>query len=44
MPYSYDIQLVIFYMNYHIDMMTHGTAFDKPVGGTVWSKLATDVE
>ena len=27
MPFSYDNQLEIFYMHYHIDMITHGTDF-----------------
>ena len=39
MPYSHDIQVGILYMYYHIDMITHGTAFDKPVGSTGWSSI-----
>ena len=33
--YSYDRQLVIFYMHYQIDMIIHGTAFVAPVGSTL---------
>ena len=33
----YNRWLGIFYMHYHIDMTTHGVAFDEPVSG--WSKL-----
>ena len=28
-------------MHYRIDMITHGTAFVEPVGGTGWSKSVT---
>ena len=34
MPYSYDIYLGIFYMHYHTDVITHGTAIGEPVIGT----------
>ena len=29
-----DRELGIFYMHYHIDMITHGMVFGEPVGGT----------
>ena len=32
MPYSYDRSVGILYMHDHVDMTTHGTAFDEPVG------------
>ena len=41
MPYSYDLYLGIFYMHYHIDMITHVTVFGEPVGSTGGDKLIT---
>ena len=41
MTYSIDTYQGIFYMHYHIDMIKHNTAFDKPVSGTGWSKSVT---
>ena len=41
MPYAYDRKLRIFYMHYHIDMITHDTAFGELDSGTGESKLAT---
>ena len=41
MPYSYDIQLGIFYMHYHTEKITHNTAFGEQVGGIGGSKLVT---
>ena len=38
-PYSYDKQLEIFHTHYHTDIITHDTAFDEPVCGTIWRKL-----
>ena len=35
--YSYEGQLAIFYMHYHIHMTTHDITFDKPVCGTGWA-------
>ena len=40
-PLSHNIQLAIFYMNYHIYIITHGMAFGEPVGGPGESKLMT---
>ena len=34
-------KLGIFYIHYHIDKITNGTAFDEPVGGTGQSKSVT---
>ena len=34
----------IFYMHYHIDMITHDAAFGEPVGGTGGRKLVTHVD
>ena len=34
MSYSHDRLLGIFYMHYHIDMITYGILFVKPVGST----------
>ena len=31
MPYSYEEQLGILYMHYHIDMIINGIGFGKPV-------------
>ena len=31
----------MFYMYYHIDMITHGKAFVEPVSNTVQSKIMT---
>ena len=42
MPYSYNRYLGIFYMHYHIAMLTHTTAFGEPVGGTDESKLVNE--
>ena len=38
MPYSYDRQIGIFYMHYHIYTITYGTAIVDPVGSTGWTK------
>ena len=34
-------EIGIFFMYYHIDMITHDTAFLEPVGGTGGDKLIT---
>ena len=39
MLYSDDKYLGIFYMHYHIHMITHGTAFVELVSGTGWGTL-----
>ena len=41
MPYSYNRQLGIFYMHYHVDMITHDTAFGEPVDDAGRGKLMT---
>ena len=43
MPYSHDrkLSIGIFYMHYHIDMITNDTAVGEPVGGTGVSKTVT---
>ena len=41
MLHSFDKELGIFYMHYHIDMIRHGPSFGEPVGGTGGSKLVT---
>ena len=44
MSYSYNRQLGIFNMHYHIDMITHDTVFGEPVGVTGGSKVVTHRE
>ena len=38
----YDRELGMFDIYYHKDMITHGTAFDKLVGGTSWTHSQHD--
>ena len=38
---SYNRELEIFYMHYHIDMITHEMAFGESVVSAGWDKLIT---
>ena len=37
----YSVYLGMCYMHFYIDMITHGTSFVEPVGGSCWSQSVT---